>query len=127
MRLFRNLLALLIAVSLAALPIGATAATLTSVQPAAVADAQAHAAMDHAMHMTAAEPCHQQAADDAQPPAHGAKCPLGFCCVGATCAFGPVSAVPVEFPSVLTALIALPTDHFVPDHAGTPPFRPPRV
>jgi len=127
MRLFRNLLALLIAVSLAALPIGVSAATLSSVKPALAAETHAHAAMDHAMHMAAAEPCHQQADDDAQPPAHGYKCPLGFCCVGATCGFSPVAAVPVEFPSVLKALIALPTDHFVPDHAGSPPFRPPRV
>lgn len=126
MRLFRNLLALLIAVSLAALPIGATAATLPSVQPAAAAETHAHAAMDHATQMAAGEPCHQQA-DNSQLPAHGYKCPLGFCCVGATCAFSPVAAVPVEFPSIMKALLALPTDHFVPDHAGSPPFRPPRV
>lgn len=132
MRLFRTILALMMALSLAALPVGSASAAML---PAAPAEAVPHV-QHHEHHAgthvtTAVESCHGATADAApitpSLPKHPAKCPLGFCCVGASVGFSPVASVPVKFISRRAGQVFPPADLFVPDHAGSPPFRPPRV
>lgn len=133
MRLFRTILALMMALSLAALPIGSASAVIL---PAAPIEAAQHVQHDHhagahAHQAAAVESCHGITADavPATPslPKHPAKCPLGFCCVGASVGFSPVAAIPVKFIAQRASTVFPPADLFVPDHAGSPPFRPPRI
>ncbi|MFZ5735276.1 MAG: hypothetical protein ACOY6K_00140 [Pseudomonadota bacterium] len=130
MRLFRTILALMMALSLAALPVGsASAAVLSATGAAQQVQHHEHHAGAHAA--AAVESCHSATADAAPAtpslPKHPAKCPLGFCCVGASVGFSPVASVPVKFISRRAGQVFPPADLFVPDHAGSPPFRPPRI
>jgi hypothetical protein len=126
MRLFRTIMAVLITVALAALPVGASAAALSGLQPGSGSVAHAHAEVDDEAAVSIGAPCHQH--DPSAPaPKHDYKCPLGFCCVGAAAAIAPISAVPFKPLPLQQDRIACPTELFVPDHAGSPPFRPPRV
>ncbi|MGX7744242.1 hypothetical protein [Rhodopseudomonas parapalustris] len=135
MRLFRTILALMMALSLAALPVGSASAVVLPAAPAAAAphvQHHDHHAGTHAQHgIAAVESCHGAVADAAPEspslPQHPAKCPLGFCCVGASVGFSPVATVPVKFIARRASQVFPPADLFVPDHAGSPPFRPPRV
>lgn len=135
MRLFRTILALMMALSLAALPVGSASAVMLPTGPAEAAQHvqhHDHHAGAHADHVTAAvESCHGATADAARIapslPKHPAKCPLGFCCVGASVGFSPVATVPVKFIAQRASTVFPPADLFVPDHAGSPPFRPPRA
>lgn len=134
MRLFRTILALMMALSLAALPIGSASAVILPAAPIEAAQHvqhHDHHAGAHAHQAAAVESCHSITADAAPAtpslPKHPAKCPLGFCCVGASVGFSPVATVPVKFIAQRASTVFPPADLFVPDHAGSPPFRPPRV
>ncbi|MFT4278972.1 MAG: hypothetical protein QM576_21715 [Rhodopseudomonas sp.] len=132
MRLFRTILALMMALSLAALPVGsASAATLPTAGAARHVQHHEHHAGADAQHATAVESCHGVTTNTVPVtpslPKHPAKCPLGFCCVGASVGFSPVATVPVKFIAQRAGTVFPPADLFVPDHAGSPPFRPPRV
>lgn len=132
MQLLRTMLALLIAVALAALPVGATAVAAPVIGPGEAASLHVHAdAAAGAAETASAESCdqHGMAGMPAFPPATKphAKCPLGFCCVGAIAAFNAVAATALKFRSDRQGRVFTPADHSVPDHAGSPPFRPPRA
>ena len=132
MRLFRTILALMMALSLAALPIGSASAVMLPTGSAEAAQHVQHHEHHAGTHVTAAvESCHGATADAAPVapslPKHPAKCPLGFCCVGASVGFSPVATVPVKVIAQRASTVSPPADLFVPDHAGSPPFRPPRV
>ncbi|WP_234826850.1 hypothetical protein [Rhodopseudomonas palustris] len=121
----------MIALSLAALPVGSASALMLPTAAAEAAQRAEHHAGAQAHHAAAVESCHGATADAAPAtpslPQHPAKCPLGFCCVGASVGFSPVASVPVKFIARRTGQVFPPADLFVPDHAGSPPFRPPRV
>jgi hypothetical protein len=131
MRLLRTIVALLVAISLAALPLGASAVALPTIKFGSPSETHihagpTHASMDHASKMAIDEPCHH--ANGSVPVSkHDTKCPLGSCCVGVTVAVAP--AVSAQFKVLVFKEGRFPvrTDRFVPDHAGSPPFRPPRV
>ncbi|MGO3932776.1 hypothetical protein [Rhodopseudomonas pseudopalustris] len=135
MRLFRTILALMIAISLAALPVGssAMAATGGAMSGMAAHDITSyHDVTGHGSGMSAvAEPCHQaELAPNASPapaPKHDYKCPLGFCCVGSAAALGPTVVVPFKLMSFKEGPLPAVTDRFVPSHAGSRLFRPPRA
>ncbi|MBR0687940.1 hypothetical protein JQ612_05545 [Bradyrhizobium manausense] len=119
MRFVRTILALAIAISLAMLPVGASAA-----QPAMSSD------MQTTMHM-GGEP--EMSMDDCCPDMKGTashaayKCGMGFCCVGGIIALGDVRPVAFEYLAVAASKIALPADQVVSFRSGNPPFRPPRI
>ncbi len=121
MRFVRTILAFVIAVSLAMLPLGASAAGL----------AISSGDMQTSMHMTGAymsmDDCCPDDMKGSPPHKDGYKCGMGFCCVGGTNALGVVRAVAFEPLAIAAATIAIPADQVVTVHSGSPPFRPPRV
>ncbi|MDN5001196.1 hypothetical protein ACFQZO_09910 [Bradyrhizobium sp. GCM10027634] len=121
MRFVRTFLAFAIAVSLAVLPLGASAA----VRAMSLDDMQAAMQMADHGDMSMDDCC----PDDMKgTPLHkdGYKCGMGFCCVGGALVLGHVR--PLVFrPFVMAASkIAIPADQVVLSRGGSPPFRPPR-
>lgn len=122
MRCVRTILAFAIAVSLAMLPIGTSAAGL----------AMSSDGMQPSMHMAGGA---DMSMDDCCPDdmkgtnshTDGYRCGMGFCCAGATLALGDVRALAFEFLAVTASEIAIPSDQIVDFRGGSPPFRPPRV
>lgn len=121
MRFVRTILAFAIAISLAMLPVGASASGL----------AMSSDDMQAAMHMSAAS---DMAMDDCCPDGKGTgsdtvgyKCGMGFCCVGGTIALDDIRPVAFGYFAVATSTIAIPADQAVSVHSGSPPFRPPRI
>ena len=121
MRLVRTIMAFAIAVSLAMLPIGASAAGLAT----SCDDAQ------QSMHMVGGA---DMSMDDCGPddmkgaPSHADyKCGMGLYCAGATVALGDVGSLAFEFLAVAASKIAIPSDQVVAFRGGSSPFRPPRV
>lgn len=138
MRLVKIIVSLWVAAALAMLPLATPAVaslipTAQSAEQTVAAAHHSHAVMDHATEAAMDEPCHQ-AADTAQVPAsghqrpsHNTKCPLGACCIGVSIA-GPPSIGVASLPLVFSeGRFPARIDRFVPDHAGAPPFRPPRA
>lgn len=121
MRLVRTVLAFAIAISLAMLPIGTSAAGLAmssdDMQPSMHMVGGAEMSMDDCC------PGDMQGTSDAD----AYKCGMGFCCVGATVALGDVRALGFEFLAVTSSKIAIPSDQVVAFRGASPPFRPPRV
>lgn len=123
MRLFRTILALAIAASLALLPMGAPA-----VAGIPVSSGDAHFGME-----MGASP--DMSMDDCCPDdmkgmlghSGGNKCGMGICCVGGTVALGDVGAVGFRFLRTAATEVAIPADQFVPVRDDSPPYRPPRV
>ncbi len=126
MRFVRTILALAIAVSLAVLPIGASAAGLV------MASGDAHSSMHMSMQMGASS---DMSMDDCCPndvngaPSHtdGDKCGMGLCCVGGSIALGDIRAVDFTFLPAAGRKLAIPADRTVSVRSGSPPYRPPRV
>ena len=131
MRLVRTILAFAIALSLAMLPVGASAAGV-AMSPQG---AQMHMAGDqmhhHQMHMAGQA---EMSMDDCCPDgmkgtaSHtgGYKCGMGLCCIGGALALGDITPVTFEFLAVAASKLAIPADQVASFHSGSPPFRPPR-
>lgn len=122
MRLVRTILAFAIAISLAMLPIGASAAGVTT----------SSGDMRTSMHMSggvgmSADDCCPGDMKGATSHKDGYKCRIGLCCAGGIVAFGDVRAIAFETLAVTATKIALPDDQVVSLHRGNPPFRPPRI
>lgn len=122
MRLVRTILAFAIAVSLAMLPIGASAAGL------------AMSSDDMQQSMQVADGA-EMSMDDCCPDdmkgttshTDGYKCGMGFCCAGASVALGDVRSLGFEFLLLPASKIAIPADQVASYSGGSPPFRPPRA
>src|SRR6185312_1498230 len=104
MRLVRPILALAIAVSLAMLPLGASAA------------------VGHAMSMDDCCPDDMKGTTSHK----DGKCGMGFCCIGGALAVGDVRPVAFGLFAVNAGKIAIPADQVLSYRGGSPPFRPPR-
>jgi hypothetical protein len=120
MRLVRTILAFAIAVSLAMLPLGASAAGH------AMPSDDVQAAMQMAGHndMSMDDCC----PDDMKVPVshQDGKCGMGFCCIGGALALGDVRPSALRLLAVAASKIAIPADQVALHHSGSPPFRPPR-
>lgn len=120
MRFVRTIVAFAIAISLAMLPVGASAST-----PAMSSDD-----MQAAMQMSPTE----MSMDDCCPDMKGTgsdtasyKCGMGFCCVGGLVALDDVRPVAFRHFAVMASTLPIPADQVVSVRCGSPPFRPPRV
>ena len=122
MRIFRTILALAIAASLALLPMGAPAVAGI---PMSSGDVQISMEMGASTDMSM-ECC----PDDMKGmPVHpgGNKCGMGICCVGGTVALGDIGVVGFRFLRAAATEVAIPTDQIIPVRDSSPPYRPPRV
>jgi hypothetical protein len=122
MRLVRTILALAIAISLAMLPVGVSAAGLATASD----DMQTTMHMSGDADMSMDECC----PDDMKGTGShtgGYKCGMGFCCVGGTIALGDIRPIAFAFPAVAASKLAIPADQVVSFRGGSPPFRPPRI
>lgn len=121
MRVVRNILAFAIALSLAMLPIGASAARL----------AMPSDEMQTSMHMTGADmsmdECCPDDMDGAPTHTYGYKCGVGFCCVSGILAVGDVRSVRFDLLSAAATRVLIPDDQIGSARLISPPFRPPRV
>ena len=123
MRLFRTILALAIAASLAQLPMGAPAVAGI---PMSSGDAHSSMAMGASPDMSMDDCC----PDDMKSMLGvlgGNKCGMGICCVSGTVALGDVGPVSFCFFRAAATEVAIPADQIIPVWDGSPPYRPPRV
>ncbi|MBR0948940.1 hypothetical protein [Bradyrhizobium canariense] len=121
MQFVRTILAFAIAISLAMLPVGASAANL----------AMSSDDMATTMHVSGDA---DMSMDDCCPDMKGAgshtggyKCGMGFCCVGGIIALGDVRPVAFEYLAVAASEMIIPADQVVSSRGASPPFRPPRI
>ena len=121
MQLVRTILAFAIAISLAMLPVGASASGV----------AMSSDDMQTAMHMSGDA---DMSMDDCCPdmkgpgsPSVGYNCGMGFCCVGGMIALADVRPVAFEYLAVAASKMFLPEDQVASYRGGSPPFRPPRI
>ncbi|MGY8710507.1 hypothetical protein RAD16_32630 [Bradyrhizobium sp. 18BD] len=121
MRLVRTILAFAIAISLAMLPLGASAA-VGHAMPSDEIQAAMHMADHGDMSMDNCCP------DDMKGPVShkDGKCGMGFCCIGGALALSDVRAVTPTLFAVTASKIAIPADQVLSYCGGSPPFRPPR-
>jgi len=115
------MLAFAIAISLAMLPVGASASGL----------AMSSDDMQATMHMSGDA---DMSMDDCCPDMKGTgshtsgyKCGMGFCCVGGIIALADVRPLAFEYLAVAAGKMVLPEDQVVSYRGGSPPFRPPRI
>jgi hypothetical protein len=126
MRSIRAILAMVIVLSVAVLPMAGFA---TSVIGSAVQDpSEAESAR---MMMSSEMPAamHDCCPDEAngQPCDHSSdQCPMAFCSVLPVSIASP-PAFQFDFPVLSANLLPIPVDQVVSLHSGSPPFRPPRV
>jgi hypothetical protein len=127
MRFVRTLLAFAIAVSLAMLPLGASATAHAMSKD----DMQAsmHLAGHGDMSMDECCPDDMKGKTSKGKTSHtdGYKCGMGFCCVGGALALGDVRPISFQFLAIGASKIAIPADQVVSFRGGSPPFRPPRI
>ncbi|MBW7973308.1 hypothetical protein [Bradyrhizobium sp. BR 10289] len=121
MRLVRTILAFAIAVSLAMLPLGASAG----------GRAMSPDDMQTAMHMAdhgdmSMDECCPDDMKGSTPDKDGYKCGMGLCCIGGALALGDVRPVVFGILAIAASKIAIPADQVVLYRGGSPPFRPPR-
>jgi hypothetical protein len=121
MQLLRTALAFAIAVSLALLPVGASAASVAM----SAADTQ------HSMHMA---PAGDMSMDDCCPdmndgPSHSDdyKCGMGLCCIGGIVALTEIRVLQFDLLPPSATKIGLLVDQVVSTRPSNPPFRPPRA
>ena len=121
MRLVRTILALAIAVSLAMLPLGASA-SVGHAMPSDDMQAMMHMAGHVDMSMDDCCP------DDMKAPVshQDGKCGMGFCCIGGALALGDVRPITFATFAAAASKIAIPADQVTSHLGGSPPFRPPR-
>ena len=121
MRVFRNILALAIAASLALMPLGGSAVA------GPMSSGDAHFGMEMGDSTDMSMDC---CPDDMKGmPGHsgGDKCRTGVCCVGGTVALGHVAAVGFRFIRAAATPVAIPVDQVLSYRGASPPFRPPRI
>ncbi|MBR0987765.1 hypothetical protein [Bradyrhizobium liaoningense] len=121
MRLVRTILAFAIAISLAILPVGASASSLAMSSD----DMQATMQMGSDAEMAMDDCCPDMKGAPSQP--SGYKCGMGFCCVGGTIALDAIRPVVFGHFAVAVSTIAIPEDQVVSVRGSSPPFRPPRI
>lgn len=121
MRLVRTILALAIAVSLAMLPLGASAG-VGHAMPSDDMQAMMHMAGHAEMSMDDCCPDDMKGAASQ----HDGKCGMGFCCIGSALALDGVRSVAPAIFAVAASKIAIPADQVLSYRGGSPPFRPPR-
>ncbi|MET4317510.1 hypothetical protein ABIC02_001249 [Bradyrhizobium sp. RT5a] len=121
MQFVRTIQAFAIAISLAMLPVSASAANL----------AISSDDMATTMHMSGDA---DMSMDDCCPDMKGTgshtggdKCGMGFCCVGGIIALGDVRPVAFEYLAVAASKLTIPADQVVCFRGASPPFRPPRI
>ncbi|MCP3381747.1 MULTISPECIES: hypothetical protein [unclassified Bradyrhizobium] len=121
MRFVRTILAFAIAISLAMLPVGVSAAS-----PAMPShDMQMSMHMDGDADMSMDDCCPDMKGTGSH--SVGYKCGMGFCCVGGIIALADIRPVAFEFLAVAAGKMTLPEDQVVSHRGGSPPFRPPRI
>jgi hypothetical protein len=108
-------MAFVVALSVAMLPVAASMAASANTA-AMAASGDVSTAMDDCCpdHMN---PC-DQSSD---------QCQSMACCAGQSFSISNVTVSPFAFPLMSGDLLPKLTDHAVPLHLGSPPFRPPRV
>ena len=122
MRLVRTILALAIAVSLAMLPLGASAAGR------AMSSDDMKIGMQMADHADMSmDDCCPNGMDSKTSHTDGYKCGMGVCCIGGTLALGDVRPIAFGFFAATASKIAIPSDQVVDFRNASPPFRPPRI
>lgn len=131
MRFARIFMAVVIALSVALLPTAGSAARVAQLAEAAAAAAMA-AAMDEAMgDMAAMEDCgahHHADANHAKPCGQDAdQCRFMAACAHLNFSMANVAVSPFAYPARAAARLPALSDHMVPQHGASPPFRPPRV
>lgn len=133
MRLVRTILAFAIAVSLAMLPLGASATGFAMPPHATWPDVQVethageHMGMSMANHAEMSiDECCPDDAQGAVSHSNGGKCGMGFCCIGGVVALGDARMPAFKFFAAAATRIAIPADQVVLYRGGSPPFRPPR-
>ncbi len=122
MRFVRTILAFALAISVAMVPLGVSAAghamssddMKVSMQMADQADMSMDDCCPDDMNGMNSHLC-------------GDKCGMGFCCIGGALAIGDVRPVAFAFFSVATGEVAIPADQVVAFRRASPPFRPPRI
>jgi len=121
MQFVRTILAFAIAISLAMLPVGASAAGLAM----SADDMQMVVQMGGDADMPMDDCC----PDMKGPSFHtgGYKCGMGFCCVGGIIALADIRPVAFEYLAVAAGEMVLPEDQVTSSRGGSPPFRPPRI
>lgn len=122
MRLLRTMLALMIALSVALLPQAGSVAFIVKSAPHAASESMAMET-DASDVMDECCPDHGKSKPCDQPTD---RCPMVFCAVQ------PVNLAATDpfrfdFPMTAATPLPLPADQVVALHAGSPPFRPPRV
>lgn len=121
MRIFRNILALAIAASLALMPLGGSAVA----GPMSSGDAHFDMGMGGSTDMSMDDCC----PDDMKAiPGHSGsdKCGMAVCCIGGTVALGDVATVGFRFVRTAATPVAIPVDQVLSYRGASPPFRPPR-
>ena len=130
MRLVRTILAFAIALSLAMLPIGASAAGLVmaaddmQMQDMQIQDLQMQVAGHADMSM---DECCPDGMKGTASHTDGYKCAMGVCCIGGALALGDIRPVGFEALALAASKIAIPADQAISFRRGSPPFRPPRI
>jgi hypothetical protein len=132
MRLVRTILAFAIALSLAMLPIGASAAGFAMPADGMQMHMAGHQMHHHEMHVAgqtemSMEDCCPDGMKGTASHTDGDKCGMGFCCVGGALAVSDIRTIAFEFLSLTASKLAIPADQVVSFRGGSPPFRPPRV
>jgi hypothetical protein len=130
MRVVRRILALVIVLSVAVLPMAGSAAPAISsaaqdpvgdLVKAEAADTMTSSDMPAAMH----DCCPDEA--NGQPCNHSADhCPMAFCAVQPVSIASP-PVFQFDYPVLLANPLPIPVNQVVSLHSGSPPFRPPRV
>lgn len=122
----RTIMALVIAVSVAMLPIGRVAASIMMPAGQAVLGAVPEAMAATSQMPDAADGCCADQAKSSpcdQPSGH---CPTAFC-TPSSGSIANAAAFRFDFPIAAAMLLPIPTDQTVSRRIGSPPFRPPRV
>jgi hypothetical protein len=121
MRFVRTMLAFAIAISLAMLPLGASA-SVSHVMPSDDMQSAMQMAVHNDMSMDDCCP------DDMKSPVShkDGKCGMRFCCVGGALALGDVRPLALGTFAVAASKVAIPADQVTSHLGGSPPFRPPR-
>ena len=121
MRLVQTILAFAIAMSLAMLPLAASAG-VGHAMPSDEMQATMHMAGHASMSMDDCCP------DDMKGPVShkDGKCGMGFGCTGGALALGDVRPIAFDLFAAATNKVAIPADQVLSYRDGSPPFRPPR-
>ena len=122
MRLVRAMLAFMIAISLAMVPLGASAAAHAMPSGGMKANMTMAGAGDMSM-----DECCPDDMDGKTSHTDGQKCGMGVCCIGGAVAFDAVRPIAFGPSAVAASKIAIPSDQVADLRGTSPPFRPPRI